>query len=197
MQEEWKSLNGIVECGNYYEISNLGRVRSIDRKIIRNDGKVKHFKSKILNQRIAKNGYYMVTLSFDGKTKPICVHRLVTLAFVGGHNETNNYVNHLDENKLNNNCDNLEWTTLLGNLLYGTTKERIKESCNKNGVYERNSVKILKINPKTDEIIEEYKSITDAVNDTGIDGSSISKVARNKRKTAGGYKWKYKEGEEN
>jgi len=86
-----------------YEVSNLGNVRNIKT-------------GKILTNSLSKsNGYYKVTLSVNGKSKPIEVHRLVAETFKP--NETNQklVVDHIDSNKLNNDESNLQWITSSAN----------------------------------------------------------------------------------
>lgn len=110
--EIWKPVNGFED---EYEVSNLGRVRSLDRIQHRSNGFVDcdfHIKGQLLKPYITgKNeGYYTVAM----KGKNIKVHRIVAEAFlpmIEGKNE----VNHIDGNKHNNVVSNLEWVTALEN----------------------------------------------------------------------------------
>ncbi len=122
MKEQWRK---VVGYDDYYEVSNLGRVRSIDRTIQYTDGRVVHRKSKILSQKIDR-GYYSVTVSKNNDKKLLKVHRLVAQAFIPN---TDNLpcVNHKDENKENNSVDNLEWCTYEYNVNYGTRNRRASE----------------------------------------------------------------------
>jgi HNH endonuclease/NUMOD4 motif len=97
MTEIWKSLKGIVECGDNYEISNLGNVRNATTK-------------KLLSFWYDKDGYSRVTIQLMGKRKNYGVHRLVALAFLPNI-DNKPTVNHNDANKKNNNVSNLEWAT--------------------------------------------------------------------------------------
>lgn len=92
-KEIWKDIEGYE---GFYQVSNLGNVRSLNYG---NKGFVKNLKP-----RIVKDGYYMVNL----KNKNYQIHQLVAKAFISN---PNNYVeiNHKDENKHNNCADNLEW----------------------------------------------------------------------------------------
>jgi hypothetical protein len=95
--EVWKDIKGFE---GLYQVSNTGKVFSIRR-------------NKILQGKIDRYGYQCVVL-WDGKNNYRTIHRLVADAFVP-HIKGCNVVNHLDCNKLNNNADNLEWTTVKGN----------------------------------------------------------------------------------
>ena len=99
----------------YYEISNLGRVRSTSYK-----GK------KILKPAVTKNGYLNVIFCINQKKEHKLVHRLVAEAFIPN---INNYstVNHKDEDKLNNYVENLEWLSVEDNNRYSNSKMLTKE----------------------------------------------------------------------
>ena len=109
MQEIWKSLKEIVEYGDNYEVSNLGRVRSIDRRVNSRNGK-RLVKGQILKQQIDRYGYCRVHCYLNGKGRNYQVHRLVALSFIPNL-ENKPQVNHKDGNKQNNRIDNLEWST--------------------------------------------------------------------------------------
>lgn len=111
--EIWKSLKNIVKNGENYEISNYGKVRSIDRIDNRN-----HFrKSQIIIPRKDKNGYLRVNFYLNGKMKSYFVHRLVALSFIPNP-ESKQEINHKDGNKKNNHVDNLEWSTSKENQIH-------------------------------------------------------------------------------
>lgn len=102
--EEWKAIDGFL---GLYEVSNLGRVRSLDRIVPTTRGQ-RHFHSYILSQTTDKKGYKTVLLCKDGKQRTKKVHRLVAQAFIP-NNDLLKQVNHKDGNKSNNNVANLEW----------------------------------------------------------------------------------------
>lgn len=108
-QEIWEQIPGYKE---YYQVSNLGRVRSLDREyFVDSEIKGKYtgtIRGRILKQSIV-NGYKRVTL-FDNQhnKKGVNVHRIVLIAFVG---KSDLVCNHKDGNKENNCLDNLEWVT--------------------------------------------------------------------------------------
>ena len=172
MEEIWKDIK---DYEGHYQVSNLGRVKSI-----------KFGKEIILKQHInIKGGYYYVCLLKNGKHKNYYVHRLVAEAFI-----PNSYnlpqVNHRDENKLNNNVDNLEWCTNEYNHNYGTINERISQSQSKPVLqYDLNG-----------NLIKEWKSVNECGRN-GFNQGDICKCCNGKRKTAKGFIWVYKNEEDN
>lgn len=106
MQEIWRPIPGYEAV---YEISNQGRVRSLDRS----HGK-RFFNGKTLKCRRGSGGYLYLGLSLSGAQWTVKVHRLVAAAFCEKR-EGCNVVNHLDGVKTNNYSSNLEWTTNSGN----------------------------------------------------------------------------------
>jgi hypothetical protein len=111
--EEWKDVKGYEE---FYEVSNLGRVKSLGR---RGSGCI--LTDRILKPRLDGKGYPFVTLCIKRKQEMYRVHRLVCLAF---HENPNNLpsVNHLDETRTNNKSTNLEWITHRANINYTVNK---------------------------------------------------------------------------
>lgn len=105
--EEWKQIKGYE---GFYEISNLGRVKSVIRKPIRSRNRPSTKKENILKWRLNSDGYPVVTLVVNRVYKQFLVHRLIAEHFIVN---TNNYkvVNHKDGNKENCSISNLEWTT--------------------------------------------------------------------------------------
>lgn len=128
MTEVWKP---IIDYEGLYEISNLGRVKSLPKyHKTRFTGYMK--KCRILKPRIDSYGYLMVTLCKDKKQKNFLVHRLVAKHFIFNPNNYDS-INHKDEDKTNNYADNLEWCTKYYNNNYGTRNKRIGETLrNKN-----------------------------------------------------------------
>lgn len=122
--EEWRDIEGYE---GLYQISNLGRVKSLSRIAIDRRGIPHYVNERILKQAFDKNGYCLVGLHINGKIKSGKVHRLVASAFIDNpHNLPD--VNHKDENKSNNNVDNLEWCTPKYNINYGTCLDRIAKT---------------------------------------------------------------------
>lgn len=181
MIEEWRDIKGYE---GYYQVSNLGRVRSLDRAI-KNKGnlgnnKISHYKGKTLSLVKNKKGYLRVILTKNCQGKGYSVHRLVAQAFIPNPNGFPE-VNHIDENKINNYVNNLEWCTTKYNINYGSWRE--KQSISHKGKRAKKVVQIDKDGNK----IQIFDSITEARNITGV--KHISSVACGRRKTAGGYMW--------
>lgn len=110
--EEFKD---IPSYEGYYQVSDLGRVKSLTRIVIANkDGGKKELKSQILSQKSRPNEYLEVNLNNKGKSNSKYVHRLVAEAFIGVL-PVNLVVNHKDGIKYNNIKNNLEITTYSGN----------------------------------------------------------------------------------
>lgn len=170
--EEWKD---IAEYEGYYQISNLGNVRSLDRVVNYTNGRIAKYKGQKVAMNNRPNGYRKVNLYKDHKMKNLAVHRLVAETFIPN---PNNYpsVNHKDENKTNNHVDNLEWCTSAYNSNYGTAKQRWSS---------KNSTPVKGTHVKTGEVIY-LKSMSDGKNH-GFTQQGISDVCLGKYETHRGY----------
>ena len=131
MNEEWRPIEGYE---GLYEVSNLGRVRSVDRYVKSKGESYWLRKGKMLSPAKDKNGYLKVNLSCNGKNNIIRVHRLVAEAFIPAI-EGLSEVNHKDEDKTNNRVENLEWCDRKYNNNYGTKIERQKNTNIQNGFW--------------------------------------------------------------
>ena len=149
--ETWKPVVGFE---GYYEVSDRGRVRSVDRLVNRRGGTKSLRRGRMLKLSSYSNGYLKVSLAKEGKQTYHLVHRLVASAFIPN---PNNYpcVNHIDENKKNNKAVNLEWCTHSYNHLYSLASCARCCPC---------------INLTTGK---RYVSFTEASRDTGIDKDAI------------------------
>lgn len=107
MIEEWKDIKGYE---GYYQVSNTGKVKSLDRKVKHPKGGDKIVRGKSCGERYNRVGYPEVVLFKEGEKKYQLIHRLVALTFVPNE-ENKPEVNHIDGNKINNNAENLEWCT--------------------------------------------------------------------------------------
>ena len=137
--EEWRDIPGYE---GFYQASNKGRIRSVERIVKCREGVNRRVPSKILSQNKSGNGGYLrVMVSVKGKTKYVAAHILVALAFIPNkHNKEQ--VNHINGNKHDNRAENLEWVTQSENMkhayLIGLEKPRkVQERpvfCTSNGL---------------------------------------------------------------
>lgn len=123
--EEWRDIRGYE---GLYQVSDRGRVRSLDR-MTRNHrcGTERLVIGRIMIPHDNGNGYLTVSLSKQCKAKRKYIHRLVAEAFIPNPNHKSQ-VNHLDYNKTNNRCDNLEWCTAQENTLFSSDRMRHPKS---------------------------------------------------------------------
>lgn len=164
--ETWKSIVGYE---GLYEVSDFGRVRSLQ------SGRW-HNRQKILKPRDNGYGYLQVILCRDGIHKHMRVHRLVAEAFVPNPNNLET-VNHRDENKHNNSSSNLEWMTRGDNKRYSANKP------------------VQMFDKSTNELLAEFPSIMEAKRVTEIHQGHICSCCHGKLNTAGGFKWRFNEGQ--
>lgn len=112
--EIWKPIPGFED---YYEASNLGRIRSKERMYIGRWGTPRHLSTHVLKTNNTHNGYLQVKFSIDGVKYQPLVHRLVASTFIA--NPLNlPQVNHKDGDATNNNAENLEWCTASQNAIH-------------------------------------------------------------------------------
>lgn len=171
IQEEWRP---IVGTDGAYEVSNLGRVRSVTRRVYQKGtyGGWKTLKGSILKP-IGKDGTYLMVNV--GKRKKVRIHKLVAEAFVP-RIDGKRCVDHIDGDKSNNAASNLRWCTHKENNNNPSTKSKLYHS-------------VVQIDPGSGKIIRRWDAITIAKKETGI--LDISKCCRQVIKTAGGYIWRY------
>lgn len=194
MKEIWKDIK---EYEGLYQVSNLGKIKSLGRTIERIGVKgtkfYKNYPEKLLKQTKNKKGYLTVILSKNNKNKIIRVHRIVAQTFLD-LKKNGKEVNHKDGNKENNCISNLEWITHQENIIHAY-KNRLKKGSmlGKFGKEHNSSMQILQIDKNTNKIIRTFYGCNEAERETNINRTSINKCCNKKRKTAGGYIWKYKE----
>lgn len=166
MVEEWRDIKGYEGC---YQVSNLGRVRSL---------LVRGLNGGILVPIKDVAGYSCVNLS----QKTYKIHRLVAISFIPN---PNNYpcVNHKDENKNNNNIDNLEWCTYRYNNNYGTRNTRISQNT-------RRKRKIIQYDLFRNKI-KEWDSISSAARYYNVKRCTIGGCCAKRQHTSCGYIWRY------
>lgn len=192
MDEKWVDIIGYE---GIYQVSNCGRVKSLDRIIYFTGANQfgsfstsKKIKGRIIQPSLNKDGYYQISLYKNGKAENKFVHQLVAIAFIPNP-QNKPTVNHRDGEKTNNNANNLEWATekeqqyhsrnVLGN------KSFISEKCRLCRKYKSQQKKV----ERSDGV--KFNSIKEAANGDESLRKHISEVCKGKRKFAGGYSWRY------
>jgi hypothetical protein len=126
--EKWKD---VIDYEGYYQISNFGRLRSVDRFVINKMGVKRKLKGSLKNTYQINGGYLMVSLGKKGINKAYLVHKLVANAFL--LNPFNyKQINHKNGNKKDNILNNLEWCTARENTHHA--RQKMKSSSNYIGV---------------------------------------------------------------
>ena len=185
--EIWKDIK---DYEGIYQASTLGRIRSLDRIVIRKlPGKTTRIcnqKGKIINPIINKGTRkgvrprYELRLSKNGITKGYQIHRLIALTFLTNNEQLE--VNHKDGNSLNNKLDNLELITRLENIRHAFVTGLINTSH-----------PIIKKDANTGEIISEYYSVSEGARSISMSQGSLRfHLSKHTTKPYKGYVWEYK-----
>lgn len=183
--ETWKDIRGYE---GLYQVSDLGRIRSLDRVSNAKNNSTSKKRERILTQEITVFGYCRVRLfNIDGKAKHYAIHRLVAQEFIG--NIEGLEINHKNEIKTDNRVENLEIVTSKQNCNYGTRNKRISEKNAENktlwskGVIQKD---------KNGKIIAEFDSRLEAERATGVSNTDICRVCNGTRKSSKGFIWENK-----
>lgn len=187
MQEVWKPVEGFE---GYYEVSNLGRIKSLSRAVKHSSGSIMWTKEKLLSAMpSATLGYVLVSLRKDGKSHKLYAHRIVAEAFIPNPQNLP-IINHIDGNKANNSADNLEWCTRAHNVSHAYSTGLMDNSGRKH--YKARAV----VNCRG----EEFPTCVAAAEAYKIKAyTNVWYVCQGTRKTAGTYPdgsaivWKYKD----
>jgi hypothetical protein len=162
--EVWKSLVGLVENGDNYDVSNLGKVSN-------------HVTYRMIKPKRRWDGYLITRLNLNRTTKNYSTHRLVAIAFIPKI-EGKTQVNHLNGIKDDNRIENLEWVTPSENIKHAQRTGLIKgyrgeASCKGKRVNKYNLKGVL---------IETYESTVGAARANGVSNSTVSRQCTGKRK---------------
>lgn len=180
--EQWKHIKGYELL---YDISNYGRVKSLEKKSIMNN---RTYHTKILKCHIDTKKYLDVDLSRNGESHRKRIHRLVAEAFIPNLNNLPQ-INHKDCNKWNNRVDNLEWCNNSEN----------QQHAFKNGLNSRKkygeSPRAKKINQYdlSGVLIKTWDSVIRIKEEKGYSDGFICQCCKGKYKKAYNYIWKYAE----
>ena len=181
--EEWE----YIDEQNYYQVSNLGRVRSLPRLLTHKNGKEVQLKGKILKPYLDRKGY--LTITINHKTRPI--HRLVAEHFIPNPNNKP-CIDHINTNRVDNRVENLRWCTYKENMGNPITRKALIRHNQEISLNRREPI----IREDLFGNIKEYDSITSAKLD-GFNSGNISRCVRGLNSTHKGYKWYYKKDYEN
>ena len=169
--EVWKD---VPDYEGLYKVSNTGNIWSCKHR-------------KVLSKRTIK-GYACINLHKNGVQKTFSIHRLVALAYIPNPLKKAE-VNHIDEDKSNNDVTNLEWVTPKENSNYGTRNERISEYVKTHP--RRNLRKVAQIDKRTGDILAIYNSVSEAAKKNCFHQGNICWCCHGKKNEANGYKWKF------
>jgi hypothetical protein len=178
-KEIWKPIPGFE---GRYEVSNIGRVRSL---VANHNGRCCTKKEKILKQATNRLGYSVVRLTDDNKSlHTFTVHRLVMIAFIGL--VKGKEVNHINGIKSDNRVENLEYLTHLENMQHAIKTGLFDPHDGRNGVYNRIPVCAF----KDGCLVGEYVSINEMCRQLKLNHSLVRLTLRCKRNHHNGYTFK-------
>lgn len=168
-QEIWKTYPKIP----FIQVSNLGKIRTIDRYVtVKGRGK-RFIKGRVLKQQLNPHGYMQVHVKVNGKSINLRVHRLVAITFIPnphGYPE----VNHKDNDRTNNAVSNLEWCTPEYNIAY---REKYGIALNR---------PVFAVDLETGKILR-FESQSEAARQLGVDVGNLNNVVNGKMIQIGGY----------
>lgn len=194
MKEIWKAVLGYE---GLYEVSDIGRVRSVGRLVNGREGQMLTVKERVLKPDVNQLGYRRVTLSKDGKAKRFAVHRLVALAFIPNPDGLP-CISHEDDDPTNNSVGNLRWCTYA----YNNNRDRHRQLLSESSKRTARKRKVAQYTIDG-ELVAVFDSIRDAAAENGVLHTGIQSCCvgyiRNNRTKSGlrncnsykGYKWKY------
>lgn len=206
--EIWKDIQGYE---GLYQISNMGRVKSLERT--RNMNLPGHKKPAPVRERILKfgqsQGYQAVTLAKCGVNRKIRVHKLVALAFVPNPDRKPE-INHKDGNKHNNIAENLEWVTPKENIRHAIntglitsfpsnkgrrhTEETLRRMSQSHRWGTSKNHRIVDQYSKSGEYIRTWNGFAAIEKELGLCKQNIQKCCCGATKSAYGYVWRYADG---
>lgn len=195
MQEEiWRPVKGFE---GYYEVSNLGKVRSVER-YVKQSNHLRYVPPRIKKENVSRHGYPFVTLCKNRRSRHYLIHRLVAEAFIPNP-KNKPYVDHINTNPLDYSIDNLRWVTAKENANNNLTKKH----CRDNTYTPERTQKMLDTKrarscygspkrvyqyTKDGKFVREYNSINEAKKSMGSN-IGIARALNDNTQSAGGYLW--------
>ncbi len=180
----WKAIDGYE---GYYEVSDAGEVRSLDRFVVNQTGKYKGMKRELVGKIMKQSesvgagrdsGYLVVNLRKNHTANVVTVHKLVADAFIPNPLNLPS-INHIDGNKHNNRVDNLERVSYSDNNIHAIKTGLRSPRGNPIAQYDQNH-----------NLIAVYRSTCEAARVTGVSRGGISHCLNGRCETSGGYVWK-------
>lgn len=191
MEEIWKEIE---QKGIKFKVSSQGEIIALPRVVVYSDGRTFNYPERIIKYYQDHGGYDIFVMTINQREINFKVHQVIAFAFpeICGEWFPGAQVNHKNENKRDNRAENLEWCTGQYNINYGTGMERAAEHKRNKGS-KLMPVRVVVQYDLDGTQIKEYPSIREAVRETGVEHSCISRCCSGDRntKTAGGYVWKY------
>lgn len=202
--EVWKDIKGYE---GLYQVSNLGRVKSLKRQ---RDVNLPYSNTATVPEKILKygtsQGYLAVTLAKNKINKKIRVHKLVALNFIPNP-DNKPHINHIDGNKHNNCVNNLEWVTPKENTKHAFDNGLIKNMCSFKGYHHTEEAKkrisegnrwgssknhkIINQYTKNGEFIKEWHGFVEVEKVLGYSKKNLQACCKNRIPSAYGYIWRY------
>lgn len=186
MEEIWKDIKGYE---GFYQVSNLGHVRSLDRTFVNAAGRTRYYKGKVL--ALKGEPYYNVALAKQQKCLTRRIHRLVAEAFIPNPDNLP-CIDHIDCNKKNNRVDNLRWCSYAENTRYAS----------ENGLIHPKPYELLSHEAKESMVADKrravirddgeiYPSITAAAEALGVTRPAVGHVLTGLSETCKGHTFRY------
>lgn len=188
--EIWKDIE---DFEGMYQVSNKGRVKSLDRTVKQRTNSTQVKKSRFIVGSMNQKGYPLTGLTKNNIKSSFATHRLVAETFIENP-ESKETVNHIDGVKTNNNVDNLEWNTYKENIAHSweignhSLRPDHMDFMSKNSII-KNSKKVGRYT-KDNVYIDSFNSIREGAEHVGINYRGVSACVNGTQLTSGGFKWK-------